>query len=133
MGTTISAAAAGAAATQAQSSNLLATAQGDADSRDAKKIEKAGRDFESILLGSWLQGAEQSFAAAPGGNDEDDDDGSRGQFLGMAMQQLAGSIVDAGGIGIARMISEHLEQMSSHKSNSPVGAKKSADEEHGLS
>ena len=108
----------GAAAAGAQSDLLLAQAKGEAGaglgSGEKAKIEKAGRDFESILLGSWLQGAEKSFAAAPGGDADDDseDGGSGEQFMGMAMQQLATSLVASGGIGIGNMITEHLEAAS---------------------
>ena len=109
-------------AAQARSSALLGEAESGANSRDTAKIQKAGRDFESILLGSWLEGAEQSFGAAPGGPPDDEDDGGGGsQFLGMAMQHLAGSIVDAGGIGIARMISEHLAAMQEHTAAGGAG------------
>jgi Rod binding domain-containing protein len=72
------------------------------------KIEKAGKDFESILVGSWLQQAEQSFAKVPGGDGMDDDDSSKDQFQGIAMQALAGSLTASGGIGIAKMITQHL-------------------------
>ena len=110
-----------AAAANAQSDLLLQGAQANAASREQQKIQKAGKDFESILLGGWLQGAEKSFAAAPGG-DEADDDGNKDQFMGMAMQQLASTLVNAGGIGIARMITEHLQARASgmgSKASSP--------------
>lgn len=83
-----------------------------ASSRDDAKIQKAGKDFESILLGSWLQQAEQSFAKVPGGDGTDDDDSSNDQFQGIAMQALAGSLTASGGIGIARMITQHLHSAS---------------------
>lgn len=104
-------------AVHAETDRLMAQAQGGGGSNEKAKIEKAGRDFESILLGSWLQGAEQSFAAAPGGDDEEDS--SREQFMGMAMQQLAGTLTASGGIGLARMISSHLEAAANHKSAGP--------------
>lgn len=99
------------AMTRAQGDLLLQGAQANAASREQHKIQKAGKDFESILLGSWLQGAEKSFAAAPGGDDSEDD-GGKDQFMGMAMQQLATTLVNAGGIGIAKMITEHLQKKS---------------------
>ena len=90
---------------------MLQQAKREAHSSEQGKIEKAGHDFESILLGSWLQGAEKTFAAAPGGDDEEEEqDSSRDQFLSMAMEQLAGSLVNAGGIGISQMIVQHLEK-----------------------
>lgn len=80
------------------------------------KIEKAGKDFESILLGSWLQQAEQSFAKVPGGDGEDeDDDSGKDQFQGIAMQALAGSITASGGIGIAKMITSNLRASTHDK------------------
>ena len=74
------------------------------------KIEKSAKDFESILLGSWLQQAEQSFGSLPGGNDDGDTDPGKEQFQGMAMQSLGNSMTAAGGIGIAKMISKQLHK-----------------------
>ncbi len=92
--------------------------QGPASKEDAK-IAKAGKDFESILLGSWLQQAEQSFAKVPGGDGEGDDDSSKDQFQGIAMQALAGSLTASGGIGIAKMITKHLH--GAEKAAAPSG------------
>ncbi len=83
------------------------------------KIDKAGKDFESILLGNWLQGAEESFAKVPGGDGEDDDAGS-GQFQGIAMQALAGSLTASGGIGIAKMITRSLQERAHDQPNGPA-------------
>ena len=74
------------------------------------KIEKSAKDFESILLGSWLQQAEQSFGSLPGGDDDEDADAGKEQFQGMAMQSLGASMTAAGGIGIAKMISKQLHK-----------------------
>jgi len=74
------------------------------------KIEKSAHEFESILLGSWLQQAEQSFGSLPGGGDDDDADAGKEQFQGMAMQSLGTSMTAAGGIGIAKMISKQLHK-----------------------
>jgi Rod binding domain-containing protein len=74
------------------------------------KIEKSAKDFESILLGSWLQQAEQSFGSVPGGDDDDDEDAGKDQFQGMAMQSLGTSMTASGGIGIAKMISKQLHK-----------------------
>ena len=83
-------------------------------STENSKIEKSAKDFESILLGSWLQQAEQSFGSLPGGDDED---AGKEQFQGMAMQSLGNSMTAAGGIGIAKMIANQL-----HKAEDPQGA-----------
>jgi Rod binding domain-containing protein len=73
------------------------------------KIEKSATDFESILLGSWLQQAEQSFGSVPGGDDDDSDSGKE-QYMGIAMQSLGTSMTNSGGIGIAKMISNSLHK-----------------------
>jgi Rod binding domain-containing protein len=74
------------------------------------KIEKSAKDFESILLGSWLQQAEQSFATVPGGDGDEDADAGKDQLQGMAMQSLGTSMTNSGGIGIARMIAKQLHK-----------------------
>ena len=81
---------------------------GSSSDKEDAKIKKAGADFESILLGSWLQKAEKSFATVPGGDEDEDADPGKDQFQGMAMQSLASSLTASGGIGIAKMITEHL-------------------------
>lgn len=77
---------------------------------DDSKIEKSAKDFESILLGSWLQQAEQSFGSLPGADDDGDADVGKEQFQGMAMQSLGNSMTAAGGIGIAKMLAQQLHK-----------------------
>ena len=74
------------------------------------KIEKSSKDFESILLGSWLQQAEQSFGSVPGEDAEEDADSGKEQFQGIAMQSLGASLTASGGIGIAKMIAKNLHK-----------------------
>jgi Rod binding domain-containing protein len=83
------------------------------------KIEKSAKDFESILLGSWLQQAEQSFGSLPGGDDDGDADAGKEQFQGMAMQSLGNSMTAAGGIGIANMISKQLHKAADSQGAAP--------------
>jgi Rod binding domain-containing protein len=82
----------------------------DLDSTENGKIEKSAKDFESILLGSWLQQAEQSFASLPGGDDDGDADAGKEQFQGIAMRSLGDAMTAAGGIGIAKMIAKNLHK-----------------------
>jgi Rod binding domain-containing protein len=81
-----------------------------ASAAENKKIDKSAKDFESILLGSWLQQAEQSFGSLPGGDEDGDEDSGKDQFQGMAMQVLGTSMTAAGGIGIAKMIATNLHK-----------------------
>jgi Rod binding domain-containing protein len=111
------------AKTSAASTSATATSTPASGKEDAK-IDKAGKDFESILLGSWLSQAEQSFAKVPGGDGQDDDDDSgKDQFQGIAMQALAGSLTASGGIGIAKMITSNLHKASDHKDESAAATK----------
>jgi Rod binding domain-containing protein len=101
-------------AMQAQSGRLLAQAEAGASSKQDAKIDKAAQDFESILLTGWLQKAESSFGSVPGGVGDDDEDGDPGksQLQAIAVQALGGALAASGGIGIARMIAEHLKAQS---------------------
>ena len=74
------------------------------------KIEKYSKDFESILLGSWLQQAEQSFGSLPGEDADEDADTGKDQFQGIAMQALGASLTASGGVGIAKMIAKNLHK-----------------------
>src|SRR5579863_1069856 len=69
---------------------------------DDAKIDKSSKDFEAILVGSWLQQAEQSFATVPGADDDDKDVG-RDQVMSFGVQSLATSLAASGGIGIGKM------------------------------
>jgi Rod binding domain-containing protein len=80
-----------------------------ATGNSSSPLAGAARDFESLLLNQWLQGAESSFGAAPGGQDDEDDAGGD-QMKGLGTQQLAGFLADSGGIGIGRMIENALEK-----------------------
>ena len=84
----------------------------NADATKAK-IEKSAKDFESVLMGHWLEQAQQSFATVPGGDSNEDSLG-KDQFQSMAMQAVAGALSGRhGGLGIASMVAKHLE--ATHK------------------
>jgi len=94
------------------------SASGSSPATTNAKIEKSAKDFESILLGSWLQQAEQSFGSLPGGDEDGDEDSGKEQFQGIAMQSLGAAMTNSGGIGIAKMISKQL-----HKAQDAADAK----------
>ena len=75
-------------------------------SREDAKIEKAGKDFESILLGSWLQQAEQSFAKVPGGDGTDD---------GRLEQRSIPGYCNAGAGGISNCLRRYRYREDDHK------------------
>lgn len=74
---------------------------------DDAKIEKGATEFESMLLSTWLQKAEESMATVPGADDGEDSSG-REQMMGLATQQMASSMAATGGIGIAKMIAKAM-------------------------
>jgi Rod binding domain-containing protein len=74
--------------------------------KDDAKIEKGAKEFEAILVGSWLQQAEQSFATLPG-TDEDQDPG-RDSMMSLGVETLSKSMAASGGIGIAKMIAKAM-------------------------
>lgn len=75
---------------------------------DPAKIDKAAHDFESILLGEWLEKAEKSFATVPGSDQSPDEDPGHDQFQSLSCEFLAKAMSSNGGIGIAKMISKNL-------------------------
>jgi Rod binding domain-containing protein len=76
---------------------------------DPARIDKAARDFESILIGQWLDQAEKSFGSVPGVDPDQQSDSTREQFQSLACQSLAQGLSRNGGFGIAQMISKQLK------------------------
>jgi Rod binding domain-containing protein len=79
---------------------------GGGPNQDAK-IDKGAKEFEAMLLGTWLQQAEQSFATVPGA-DGDEDAAGKDQMMSLGVQQLATSLAASGGIGIAKMVAKAM-------------------------
>jgi Rod binding domain-containing protein len=93
---------------EAKTNSASKQAQELAGSSDRQKIERSASEFESILLASWLQSAEKSFATAPGGDSDEDADPGKGQYQNYAVQAVAGALTKAGGIGLAAMVASGL-------------------------
>ena len=83
------------------------------------KIEKAAKNFESLLVGHWLEQAEKSFASVPGVNQDEQNDSSRNQFMSIACVSLAQGLSKSGGFGIAAMISKHLQSTAEAAKSQP--------------
>jgi Rod binding domain-containing protein len=81
------------------------------------KIDKASHDFESILVGQWLEKAEKSFATVPGEDPDQNQDSGHDQFQSIACQYLAQGLTKNGGFGIAAMISKHLTSVATSQSS----------------
>lgn len=118
----------GALATQAQTSllqsredHMIHQLSSLKASNDNAKIEKSAQEFESMLLSTWLQQAEQSMASVPGADDDGDDSGGlKGQMMSLGTQALSTALAADGGIGIGKMIAHALHQ-AADRSNSQEG------------
>lgn len=96
---------------QSRDSQMLQTLNSAQGSNDDAKIAKGAQQFEAMLLSTWLQQAEQSFATIPGAEDDENASG-REQMMSMGTQSLAESLAATGGIGIARMIAKAMHRVA---------------------
>jgi Rod binding domain-containing protein len=92
---------------QSRESQMLKQIESAKTDRDNSRIEKGAKEFEAMLLSTWLQQAEQSMATVPGAEDEEDTTG-REQMMSLGVQSMSTSMVASGGIGIASMIVKAL-------------------------
>jgi len=95
------------------------------DSQRPDKVERAAREFESILLTQWLEQAHSAFAGVPGGDEEEGDDDGAGQLRSLGMQALATGVSKAGGLGIARMILHQLQKQDQPNTSEPASVEPS--------
>jgi Rod binding domain-containing protein len=73
---------------------------------DDARIEQSAQQFESILVGTWLKEAQQSFASVPGGDTDRDAGGE--QMMSLGVQSLSTSMAASGGLGIGKMIAKAM-------------------------
>lgn len=97
-------------AARASQNALLRQAEAGAASGDDVKIRKSSKEFEAMLLGTWLQQAESSFASVPGGDDEDTS--QRDQIVGFGVQSLCSFLAQSGKFGLGNMIEHAMEKMA---------------------
>lgn len=72
---------------------------------DTKKIDKAARDFESLLITQMLKSSH-----GEGGWLGTDDDGAGDTAIGMGEEQMAQALANSGGLGLAKMIQTSLSK-----------------------
>ena len=87
--------------------NLTARA-GESGSTASPKLVKSAREFEAILLQSWLEKMNQSFAGL-----EQSQDAAHDTVSSLGTQAIAGALAARGGVGIANMILRQLEARQS--------------------
>ena len=83
------------------------------DAATRVKAEKAGAEFEGVLLNIVLGAVERSFSELPGTKVQQENQA----YNGLGMQALTSGLARAGGIGLGKMISAALEKNEkAHKS-----------------
>jgi flagellar protein FlgJ len=81
-----------------------------------EKIQKAAKDFEALLIGQMLKSVrESSFGGGWGTSDQSGD-----VALDMAEQQLAQLMASNGGLGLAKVITQGLNNAVQNHSHSPT-------------
>jgi Rod binding domain-containing protein len=79
-----------------------------------------------MLLSSWLQQAEKSFATVAGADDDNQDAAGGDQMMSLGVQSLAESMAASGGIGIGKMIAKAMhasaEKADAAAANADAGA-----------
>jgi hypothetical protein len=88
----------------------------------AEKIQKAGRDFEAVLLNQLLDKLESTFATVPGGEETDS---TAEQFKGLGVQALSGMLAAHDVLGTTKLISGALSYASGEENSiQPTQSKK---------
>lgn len=77
-----------------------------ADAAISAKAQKAGAEFEGVLLNIVLGAVERSFSELPGAKVQQEDQA----YNGLGMQALTSGLARARGIGLGKMIASALEQ-----------------------
>lgn len=107
---------------QSREQHLLSQMSAAKGNQTDEKIAKGAQEFESILLGSWLQQAEQSMATVPGADEDNQDSLGGQQMMSMGVQQLSTSMAASGGIGIAKMLVKAMhKEVEKGDSGGPTG------------
>lgn len=104
---------------QSREDRLLKQMGSGVGNRDDTKIEKGAKEFESMLLSTWLQQAEKSMATVPGADDNEDSTG-KDQMMSLGVQSLSTAMVASGGIGIASMIMKAMHKEASSPDSTAV-------------
>ena len=84
----------------------IAASPASADAALSSKAQKAGAEFEGVLLNIVLGAVERSFSELPGTKLQQENQA----YNGLGMQALTSGLARAGGIGLGKMISAALEK-----------------------
>ena len=67
------------------------------------RLANAAQEFEGILLSTWLEKLQESFAGQDDGSDP-----AHGTLASMGTEAIASALAARGGIGIAKMLVQHF-------------------------
>lgn len=95
---------AGAHASATQGSSQTAAVTSADNSPDERKLHKAAGDFESILLATLWKGMKEGL-----GDDQSSSDPAHGTLEDWGIEIMASAVGHAGGLGIGKLILEHLD------------------------
>ena len=87
----------------------------------APKLVKAAQDFEAILLSTWLEKLQESYAGPDNGTDP-----AHGTLASMGTQAIASVLAARGGIGIGKMLLQHLAKSGGEGESSLAAASSGA-------
>jgi Rod binding domain-containing protein len=85
------------------------------DSPDEQKLKKSAGEFESMLLASMWKSMKKSFGAP----ESDDTDPAQGTIDDWGIEVMSGAVGKAGGLGIGRLIVDHLEPHLKSQNSGP--------------
>jgi hypothetical protein len=88
---------------------------------NTEKIQKAGRDFEAVLLNQLLDKLESTFATVPG---REDTDSTAEQFKGLGVQALSGMLAAHDVLGTSKLISGALSHASGEEGGTQAAQSK---------
>jgi len=80
---------------------------------DESKLKKAAGDFESILLANLWKSMKHSFGSE---DTETDSDPAHGTLDDWGIEIMSGAVGKAGGLGLGKLILEHLDPKGAPKS-----------------
>jgi Rod binding domain-containing protein len=109
---------------RAREARVLTAGGPSGSSIGRSRLEKAAKEFESILLNQWLEKSREGLASVPGGSGDEDDEIGGGEMINLGLQSISTALTNSGGMGIARFICRELrhEPASSGQSARNPGA-----------
>lgn len=93
--------------------SIAQPANAPASAAPSPKLVKAAQDFEAILLSTWLEKLQQSYAGPDDGTDP-----AHGTLASMGTEAIASALAARGGIGIAKMLLQHMARSEGDSASS---------------